>query len=229
MAICKKRAFEVLEKISFERIAGTEQELKCANIIKEECEKLGIEAIIEDFEIEMPEVYEASLEVTAPTQYKVHCIGVGKSGNTDENGVSGPLCYIENALDANLLDVKGKIVLITGMVKPDQMKKIYDAGAIGYILVGGSLYDPEEMIPEIIRRIKNKNWECDVTESDITNLLNYYEEKEITCELRWLGIIMACYDKDNFALKYPIKITAREMEYKNASPSKRDPNQGWES
>lgn len=156
MAICKKRAFEVLEKISFERIAGTEQELKCANIIKEECEKLGIEAIIEDFEIEMPEVYEASLEVTAPTQYKVHCIGVGKSGNTDENGVSGPLCYIENALDANLLDVKGKIVLITGMVKPDQMKKIYDAGAIGYILVGGSLYDPEEMIPEIRTRNQNK-------------------------------------------------------------------------
>lgn len=87
----------------------------------------------------------------------------------------------------------------------------------------------KEMIPEIIRRIKNKNWECDATESDITNLQNYYEGKEITCELRWLGIIMACYDKDNFALKYPIKITTREMEYENASPSKRDPNQGWES
>ena len=34
MGLCKKRAFEVLEKISFERIAGTEAELKCANILK---------------------------------------------------------------------------------------------------------------------------------------------------------------------------------------------------
>ena len=50
MGYCKKRAFEVLEKISFERIAGTKEEYRCAEILKEECEKVGIEAVIEEFE-----------------------------------------------------------------------------------------------------------------------------------------------------------------------------------
>lgn len=86
-----------------------------------------------------------------------------------------------------------------------------------------------EMIPEIIRRIKNGNWHCSTSESDIQNLQAYYNGKEIDCELRWLGIIMACYDEDNFALEYPIKITSREMEYEDADPSLGDPNQGWET
>ena len=86
----------------------------------------------------------------------------------------------------------------------------------------------KEMIPEIINRIKNGNWECSASENDIKELQNYYEGKPIVCELRWLGIVMACYDKDNFALKYPIKITSKEIDYDNAKPSKRDPNQGWE-
>lgn len=85
------------------------------------------------------------------------------------------------------------------------------------------------MIPEIIRRIKNENWHCNTSENDITNLQAYYEGKEIDCELRCLGIIMACYDEDNFALEYPIKITSREMEYEDADPSLGDPNQGWET
>lgn len=85
----------------------------------------------------------------------------------------------------------------------------------------------KEVIPEIIQRIKNKNWKCNTNEKDIANLQNYYEDKPITCELRWLGIIMACYDEDNFSLKYPIKITTKEMEYENASPSLSVPNQGW--
>ncbi len=114
-------------------------------------------------------------------------------------------------------------------------KAIYESCYDGYGRFGRyDVYDliPEwnkEMIPEIIRRIKDGNWKCNTSENDITNLQNYYEGKAITCELRWLGIVMACYDEDNFALEYPIKITTKEMEYENVKPSESDPNQGWES
>ena len=54
-------------------------------------------------------------------------------------------------MDANLLDVKGKIVLVTGGA-PGTMEKIQKAGAIGYISVHGSLFDPEEMVSEIRTR-----------------------------------------------------------------------------
>ena len=86
----------------------------------------------------------------------------------------------------------------------------------------------KDMIPEIIRRINNGNWECRTTQADIQNLQNYHDGKGITCELRWLGIILACYDEDNFALEYPIKITSKEMDYNDVKASESDPNQGWE-
>jgi len=114
-------------------------------------------------------------------------------------------------------------------------KAIYEGCYEGYGEFGGyDVYDliaewNKEMIPEIIRRIKNGTWHCSANENDIVNLRNYYEGKEINCELRWLGIVMACYDEDNFALEYPIKITSKEMEYKNANASESDPDQGWES
>ena len=121
--------------------------------------------------------------------------------------------------------------------KPSQEKygkTIYEGYYDGYGRFGGyDVYNliPEwnkEMIPEIIRRIKNGTWFCNATESDVKDLLNYYSGEEIGCDLRHLGIIMACYDEDNFSLEYPIKITTMEMEYENVSPSKDDPNQGWE-
>ena len=114
-------------------------------------------------------------------------------------------------------------------------KAIYENCYDGYGRFGRyDVYDliPEwnkDMISEIIRRIKAGNWKCSTSENDITNLQNYYEGKPITCELRWLGIVMACYDEDNFALEYPIKITTKEMEYENVKLSESDPNQGWES
>ena len=113
-------------------------------------------------------------------------------------------------------------------------KAIYEPCYDGYGHFGKfDVYDliPEwnkEMIPEIIRRIKNGSWYCPTSEADIADLLNYYKSKQITCELRWLGIIMACYDEDNSALVYPIKITTREVEYEEVNASKSDPNQGWE-
>lgn len=114
-------------------------------------------------------------------------------------------------------------------------KSIYEGCYEGYGEFGGyDVYDlitewNKEMIPEIIRRIKNGTWHCSADEKDINNLRNYYEGKEIDCELRWLGIVMACYDEDNFALEYPIKIVSKEMEYENVSASESDPDQGWES
>lgn len=151
MSMCKQRAFEVLKKISFERIAGTEKELECAHILEEECKKAGVDVVIEDFEIDTPEITVAKFKVTKPIEHEFHCIGIGKSGQTPDEGISAPLCYVENGMDANLLDVKGKIVLLTGGA-PDTMEKIKKAGAVGYIQIHGSLFDTEEMIPEIRTR-----------------------------------------------------------------------------
>lgn len=48
-------------------------------------------------------------------------------------------------------------------------------------------------------------------------------------EWRHIGIELACYDEDNEALPFPIKITHdKHACYELCRPSKSDPNQGWE-
>ena len=149
----------------------------------------------------------------------------------------GQFSWIYSDTNKQLIDNKNAdtYLLVPGPFQKKYGKAIYEPCYDGYGYFGRyDVYDliPEwnkEMIPEIIRRIKNKSWKCSTNENDIVNLQNYYEDKPITCELRWLGIIMACYDEDNFSLKYPIKITSKEMAYENAQPSKEDPNQGWEN
>ena len=47
---------------------------------------------------------------------------------------------------------------------------------------------------------------------------------------RLIGIDIACYDKQNFSLPYPIKITHDPSAvYEKCEPSKSDPDQGWET
>lgn len=159
MSLCKDRAFEVLKRLSFERIAGTDKELEAAHLLKAECDKVGIPAVIEEFEIDMPEIYEAKFKVTKPVEVEFNCIGIGRSGTTPDEGISAPLVYAENGMAANLLDVKGKIVLLTGQDK-DTVKNLAKAGALGYVHVHGSLFDDEEMKKEIrTRHIRNKSEE----------------------------------------------------------------------
>ena len=79
MSLCSKRAWKALEKLSFVRVAGTCEELKAAEFLKAECEKAGVEAVIEDFEIEMPEIKTVKFEVLEPEYKEYHLIGIGKS------------------------------------------------------------------------------------------------------------------------------------------------------
>lgn len=85
----------------------------------------------------------------------------------------------------------------------------------------------KEIIPEIIEKIQVCEWECSVGEIELENLRKYFDGEDTSIPVRELGIILACYDEDNFRLKYPIKITSKEMDYALAKPSKSDPDQGW--
>ena len=149
----------------------------------------------------------------------------------------GQFSWIYSDTNKQLIDDKiaNTYLLVPKAFQHKYGKAIYESCYEGYGEFGGhDVYDlivewNKEMIPEIIRRIKNGTWHCSADDGDIINLQNYYEGKEIDCELRWLGIVMACYDEDNFALEYPIKITSKEMEYENVSASESDPDQGWET
>mgnify|MGYP000004786406 FL=1 len=117
MEICGKREMELLEKIGFTRIAGSPEEEKAAQILKEECDKLGVPAIIQPFEIEQGIVEEATLEILEPFQQEIPVTGYQCAQNTPEEGLEAPFLYVENADDVSLSDARGKIVLVNGYMR----------------------------------------------------------------------------------------------------------------
>jgi len=149
MSMDKNRAWKLLEDISFVRVAGTEEDLKCANILKETCEAAGVPAVIEDFEVDVVNFRTATLEVLEPEYHAYPVIGIGKTAYTSEEGVVGGFKYIENATDVNLNDVEGKIVMMQGRAKPDLYEKLKNKGALGYVFIGGDMYEDESIKREL--------------------------------------------------------------------------------
>jgi len=145
----KNRAWKLLEDISFVRVAGTDEELKAAQIFKSVCDEAGVPAVIEDFEIDMTTISTATLEVLEPEYHAYPVIGIGKTMSTPAEGVVGGFKYIEDAVDANLTDVEGKIVLMQGRASKDLFEKLEKKGAVGYISIAGNLYEEESIKNEL--------------------------------------------------------------------------------
>lgn len=85
-----------------------------------------------------------------------------------------------------------------------------------------------KFIPQMIEKIKEGQWRNSCAEQSIELLDTFFRRGKASDEdMRWVGILMACHNKDNAALPYPIKITTKEMVYEDVEPSLSDPNQGW--
>ena len=110
MDICGKREMELLEKIGFTRTAGSAEELQAAEILKAECEALGVPVILQDFEIEDAEVETATLEILEPYQQSYPVTGYKCAQNTFGDGLAAEFLYVEDGDEVNLSEAKGKIV-----------------------------------------------------------------------------------------------------------------------
>ncbi|MGN1294935.1 MAG: M28 family peptidase [Bacilli bacterium] len=153
------RCFSLLEKLSFNRLAGTKEEKKAIAILKEEIEKEGLVAQVEGFEIDATNVKVAKLKVLEPYEKEYVVTGVGMTGSTLEEGINKELVYIENVLDVNLVNIEDKIVLINGRMINKFYKEIVKGKAAGFISFSGSVYDTDEDSDLLIRTIREKDYE----------------------------------------------------------------------
>lgn len=90
-----------------------------------------------------------------------------------------------------------------------------------------------QIIPEILKKCAMNSWTCTLSRWEKTLLENFYYGKPINdgmdseFEKRQIGIIMACANKDNLKMRYPIKITYDPRAvYEDCKPSLGDPAQG---
>lgn len=148
MAINKERAWETLKELSFERVTGTEEEKKAAELLKSFCEKAGVEAWLEEYEIAQNTIEKVELTVLGDHEETYTVIGVGGSGSTPDEGIVAPFVYIEDASDATLGYVRGKIAVISGMVNAKHARRLKELGAVGFVGVHGGLWDDPKLVQE---------------------------------------------------------------------------------
>lgn len=86
-----KRIFADLEKINFIRTSTSAEETKAANIIKDELAKEGMEATIEEFDVETADIHKVSLKALGK-EWEIQ--GYRRSGSTPEEGLTArlPMC-----------------------------------------------------------------------------------------------------------------------------------------
>ena len=159
MSICGNRAFELLQKIGFIRCSGTDEELKAAHILLDELKSIGVEGTLEAFKVHNYTIKKATLEVLEPYQKTYEVTGLGLSGNTPSEGLVTEFKYIQQATDVDLLDVKGKVVLLNTHLSLETYERLIKAEVAGVITYSGTVIDDPELTDLQLRAIRAKHLE----------------------------------------------------------------------
>ncbi|MCB2290350.1 M28 family peptidase [Clostridium sp. CS001] len=157
MSINSQREFELLKKIGFVRTSGSKEELKAANILLEEISSIGCRGQLEDFKVPTSNIKKAILKVIEPYEKEYDITPYNCSISTPIGGITTDFVYIEDGLDANLIDLKGKFVLINMGPDPKLYKKLIKAGIAGYITMCGNAMDEESKTDISVNKMREKN------------------------------------------------------------------------
>ena len=124
---------KIFEETAYVRMGGTAEELRCAEYLKEQVAKLGLEARIESFPVQMANIQDATLIVDGQ---EIPCKGYRNAGSHE---VEAPLYYLSSNDAYALSQCKGKIVLLDGYLGYWMYRDILENGAIGFITYDGHI------------------------------------------------------------------------------------------
>lgn len=123
---------QIFRDTAYIRTSGTKEERKCAQYIQEKCAEYGLQAYIEDFQVEMADIHEAVLEADGQ---EIVCKGYKCAGTAT---AEAPLYYLRNTDKHSLAQCRGKIVLVDGGMRRWLYQDIVDHGAVGFITYDGN-------------------------------------------------------------------------------------------
>lgn len=127
-----KKIMDIFKDTAYVRMGGSDEELRCAEYLRDQCAKLGLTAAIEPFEVQMATMKQAKLIVDGE---EVTCKGYLNAGNGD---VEAPLYYLTSTDGYSLSLCKGKIVMIDGYLGYWMYQDLLENGAVGFITYDGN-------------------------------------------------------------------------------------------
>ncbi len=138
----KEQINQILADTAYVRMGGREEELKCANYLKDKCAEMGLEAYLEEFEVDLADIEEAELIVDGE---KIPCKGYFCCGSGE---VTAPLYYLRHDDDFSLAECKGKIVLNDVYMGYWRYQDLLENGAVGFITFDGNANYADEDIDQ---------------------------------------------------------------------------------
>ena len=127
-----KEIMKIFEDTAYVRMGGSPEELRCAEYLKDCCGKLGYDASIEEFEVDMATIQEA---VFLADGVEIPCKGYLNAGSGE---VEAPFYYLRNTDPHSLSLCKGKIVMIDGYLGYWMYQDILENGAVGFVTYDGN-------------------------------------------------------------------------------------------
>jgi len=122
----------IIEETAYVRTGGTQEELRCALYLQEECKKLGFEARLEPFTVDMANMKVAKLTVDGT---EIPCKGYFCAGS---GTVEAPVYYLRDNSPCSLQQCKGKIVMFDGYLGYWRYQDLLEYGAVGFISYDGN-------------------------------------------------------------------------------------------
>jgi len=98
-------AYDLVNKISFTRPAGTPEAKRAAEIIMEEIASLGGTSAYEPFKIPASRFHKYGAKILSPYEKEIEVLPYGCSGSLPEGGVTLKLFYAEDGTPEDFLGV----------------------------------------------------------------------------------------------------------------------------
>ncbi|MBQ8803669.1 MAG: DUF4910 domain-containing protein [Tyzzerella sp.] len=137
-----KKIDQIFAETAYVRMGGSKEELKCAEYLKAQCAEMGLDAYLEEFEVEMADIKKASLTVDGE---EITCKGYFNCGSHE---VEAPLYYLRAEDPYSLSACRGKIVITDGYMGYWKYQDILENGAVGFITHDGNLNYVDEDIDQ---------------------------------------------------------------------------------
>lgn len=142
---------KIFDETAYVRTGGSKEEKQCAVYLQEKCKEFGVEAYLDEFEVEMANIQKAILTVDG---VELPCTGYLCAGS---GTVEAPLYYLTNEDKYSLSQCKGKIVLVDGRMRYWMYQDLMEAGMVGFIsYTGNANYADEEIDTLELRAVVSK-------------------------------------------------------------------------
>ncbi len=149
----KTYQYDLVQKMSFVRFGGTQQELDAANILMDEIKAFGGKGEIEEFKIPAWKFNKYSIQADGK---ELDCLPYGVCGSFPAGGVDLKLRYLENAAEGAMYGVKdlSDTAVLVNEMNRDIYKTLCEKKAAAILVISGKWYDgPEntDFLPRALR------------------------------------------------------------------------------